>query len=53
MSNEVTAGNYNYFSFNADGNFHLIARIDNTMVYCETKKEYKDEIIDLVKTLGY
>lgn len=53
MSSEVTSGNYNYYAFNADGNFHMIARIDNTMLYCEAAKEYKDEIVEFVKTLGY
>ena len=53
MSSETASGNYNYFAFNADGNFHMISRIDNTMLYCEAAKEYKSEIIDLVKTLGY
>ena len=53
MSSEVTSGNYNYFAFNADGNFHMIARVDNTMLWCEAAKEYKDEIVEFVKTLGY
>ena len=53
MSSEVTSGNYNYYAFNADGNFHMIARVDNTMLWCEAAKEYKDEIVEFVKTLGY
>lgn len=53
LSNEVTLGNYNYYAFNADGNFHMIARIEDTMLYCEAAKEYKDEIVELVKALGY
>ncbi len=53
MSSEVTSGNYDYYAFNADGNFHMIARVDNTMLWCEAAKEYKDEIVELVKTLGY
>lgn len=53
MSSEVTSGNYNYYAFNADDNFHMIARVENTMLWCEAAKEYKSEIIELVKTLGY
>ncbi len=53
LSTTVTAGNYNYFAFTADGNFHLVARIANTMLYCEADKAYKDDIVDLVKQLGY
>jgi len=53
MSSEVSSGNYNYYAFNADGNFHMIARVDNTMLWCEADKAYKEEIVDLVKKLGY
>lgn len=53
MSSEVTSGNYDYYAFNADGNFHMIARVDNTMLWCEAAKEYKSEIVELVKSLGY
>ena len=42
-----------YFDFVADGNFHMIARIDNTMLYCEASEENKDEIRELAETLGY
>ena len=53
MSSEVTSGNYDYYAFNANGNFHMIARVDNTMLWCEAAKEYKSEIVELVKSLGY
>ncbi len=53
MSSEFTTGNYNYYAFNADGNFHMIARVDNTMLWCEAEKTYKDEIVDLIEKLGY
>lgn len=53
MSSEINSGNYNYFAFTADGNFHMIARINNTMLYCEANKDYKGEIINFAKQLGY
>ena len=53
MSSEITSGNYNYYAFNADDNFHMIARVDNTMLWCEAKKTHKEEILDIVKNLGY
>lgn len=53
MSTETMLGNYNYYAFTADGDFHMISRIDDTMLYCEADKEYKEEIVDLVKALGY
>ena len=49
----VTLGNYSYYAFVADGGFHMIARIDNTMLWCDADKAYKDEIIALVEKLGY
>lgn len=52
-SKEISSGNYNYYAFNADGDFHLIARVDNTMLYCVADKAYKDEIVNIVKALGY
>ena len=53
LSTELSANNYNYCGFNADGNFHMIARVDSTMLYCEADKAYKDEIVSLVEQLGY
>lgn len=53
LSSEITSKEHNYYAFNADGNFHMIARVDNTMLWCEAAKEYKDDIVELVKTLGY
>ena len=50
---EVSSSNYNYYAFNADGEFHMIARIDNTMIYCVADKEFRSEIVNLAKTLGY
>ena len=52
-SKEISIDNYNYYAFNADGDFHMIARIDNTMLYCVADKTYKDEIVNIVKELGY
>ena len=53
MSTSVSMGNYNYYAFNAGGEFHLVSRIENTMLYCVADVAYKDEIVDHVKTLGY
>ncbi|MBQ8249729.1 MAG: hypothetical protein IJY93_07625 [Clostridia bacterium] len=53
MSTEVSTSNYNYYSFTGGDEFYLIARIDNTMLYCVAAKDYKTEIKDIVKELGY
>ena len=53
MSLETSMGNYNYYAFTAGGEFHLVARIDNTMLYCVADVAYRSEIIDFAETLGY
>ena len=53
LSVKHSTNNYNYYAFNSDGDFHMIARIDNTMLYCVADKKYKSEIVELLKTLGY
>lgn len=53
FSIQTTMNNYCYYAFNADGDFHVIVRVDNTMLCCTADKTYKSEIVDLLKTLGY
>lgn len=53
FSSKITLNNYKYYAFNADGEFHMIVRVDNTMLCCIADKAYKSEIVELVKTLGY
>ena len=53
MEVEMTSNAYSYFAFNADGNFHVIARVEDTMLLCEAEKEHKEAIVDILKQLGY
>ncbi len=53
LSSEVTSGNYNYYAFNSGDDFCLIARIDNTMLWCVSDKAYREDITEIVKKLGY
>lgn len=53
LSSEVSSDNANYYAFNADGNFHMISRVDNTMLWCEADQTYREEIVALVEKLGY
>lgn len=52
-SYETNAGNLNCFYFQAGGNFHIIAQIEDTLLYCEAAETCKSEIMELFKTLGY
>lgn len=49
MITEISLEDYNYYAHNSDGDFHMIALIDNTMLYCVAKEKYKSEIIELIK----
>ena len=53
MKVEATTNSYGYYAFTADGNFHVIARIEDTILLCEAGKEHKDAIVDILKQLGY
>lgn len=50
---EITGSNFDYFDMTNDSGFRMTSRIDNTVIYCYTEAEYKDEVIKLVKELGY
>ncbi len=53
LSTEMNVNNYNYYAFTGGDTFYLIARIDNTLIYCVASNEYKSEIVDHIKALGY
>ncbi len=50
---EITGSNFDYFDMTNDSGFRMTSRIDNTVIYCYTEVEYKDEVIKLVKEFGY
>ena len=45
--------NYSSFSQTSDGIFSLVSRTDNTFIYFNAGSEYKKEISDIIKDLGY
>ena len=49
----VDLGNNNKYTLTTDGMFKLLSRIDNTMIYLDVNSEYKDEVLNIVKKLGY
>ncbi|MBR2715330.1 MAG: hypothetical protein IKB73_03885 [Ruminococcus sp.] len=52
-TSETNDGNYDYFEGVTDTDFYMTSRIGDTLIYCYTDKEYKDEITTLIKALGY
>ena len=45
--------NTNRYTLNTNGEFKLLSRIDNTMIYLDVNSEYKDEVMNILKKLGY
>ena len=45
--------NYSFFSIQESGVYRLVARIDNTMLYVVAEDVHKEEIVELIKELGY
>ncbi len=52
-TSEKNSDNYDSYYMVTDTDFCLTSRIDNTVIYCYTDVEYKDEILKLVEDLGY
>lgn len=53
MSKETSGSNYNYYHFTGGEDFCLASRVDDTMIFCIADKSFKDEILNVVKELGY
>lgn len=45
--------NYNFFSISDGDLYRYICRVENTLVYVDTTKKYKNEVKDMIKKLGY
>ena len=45
--------NYSEYTLTMDGKYKYISRINNTMVYLNVEEEYKDEVKEIIKELGY
>lgn len=49
----VSVKNHEMYSLTSGGKFMYISRIDNTMVFVNTDKEYKEDINKILDKLGY
>lgn len=52
-TSEVNLGNYNYYGLSTGEGYYVVSRIDNTMIFINASAEYKDEIKEVLKELGY
>ncbi len=53
MSVEKHGNDYDCMYFNSGDKFCIISRIGNTIMTCETDKEYRNEILSIFDELGY
>ncbi len=49
----LSAKNYSKYSLSTDGNYKVISRIDNTVVYLNVDSSNKNTVKDLLNELGY
>ena len=49
----VSAGNHASYNLTKDGLYYSVSRIGETMIYVETPEAQKDEVSELVDSLGY
>ena len=49
----VDLNNTNKYTLTTENEYKVISRINDTVVYLNVKKEYKDEANDILKKLGY
>lgn len=45
--------NYSKYTLNTNGQYMLLSKIDNTVIYLKVDSENKDSINKLMKELGY
>lgn len=49
----VTLGNYSKYTLSTGGQFKVVSRIDNTVVYLDVADTYEKTVKDVLKNLGY
>jgi len=45
--------NYSTYSLNTNGTYKYLSRIDNTLVYVDVDEDYKDDVKEIMKEIGY
>jgi len=53
ISKEITGKNYEKFSFSNDESFKVVERVEDTLIFINTEKKYKNEIERLLESMGY
>lgn len=53
ITKSVDMKNYNTFSISNNKVYRYLCRVDNTLIYVDTKAEYKEDVEKIIKELGY
>jgi len=49
----INIGNNSKYAVKTNGKYKVVSRIENTMIYLDVDKKYKDEVDEILKELGY
>lgn len=49
----VNLKNYSVYTLSTDNKYRVLSRIDNTVIYVNVDKQYKDEVKGILDELGY
>ena len=52
-STSVSFNSYSKCTLTSNGKYHCVSRIEDTMIYIDIDEDYKDEVKETVKELGY
>lgn len=50
---DVNLNNISKYTLTTEDSYKVLSRIDDTVIYVNTNKEYKDEIKSILKKIGY
>jgi len=53
VESSTSLANYSIYSLTSSGYYMYLAKIDNTLLYLRVDDDYKNEVKDFVKKLGY
>lgn len=53
METTVNLGNFSKYSVISNGKYMVVSRIDNTIVFVDVDKEYKDTVNEFLEAIGY
>lgn len=50
---EINSNNYAEYKLTTNGKYKMLSKIDNTLMYADVDEQYKDNVINFAKQLGY